>query len=424
MKNVAPACANTIVNERTKEWVPKSFEDFLQELQRIESLFNGNGKLLVFRGHRQREWLLDATFVRSCKSILFGLDVHSRLSKRLAESLDLHRVLLNLFLLKFGVLVRPSSELAELESARDWAAAGLVDTHLHSFSLHFELHGTEIPQRGVPPSGIVEAFNVIEHIGLGLGSRAVHLRGRAFGLQRGEDALHHRIVPDVARPTHAAGHAVVGQEALERLTRILAASIGVMQHRVGCAPPPDRHHERIGDQLRRHRRTHGPAHHPSREEIHDRGDIEPAFGGPEIREVGDPFVVRRGGGERPVEHIRSDGIRRAHRGVRWHPSPSGACTQGGLAHQPLNTMAAAGHAFHEQVVPDPPSTVGAIAGEEAGPHSDQQLLIGPCPDTRRPGPPGIEAGARDTERLTQPSRRPDSPVRRNEGELHSASFAK
>ncbi len=85
MKNVAPACANTIVNERTKEWVPKSFEDFLQELQRIESLFNGNGKLLVFRGHRQREWLLDATFVRSCKSILFGLDVHSRFSKRLAE---------------------------------------------------------------------------------------------------------------------------------------------------------------------------------------------------------------------------------------------------------------------------------------------------------------------------------------------------
>ena len=34
-------------------------------------------------------------------------------------------------------------------------------------------------------------------------------------------ALHHRIVPDVARPTHAAGDAMVGQEALEQLTRIL-----------------------------------------------------------------------------------------------------------------------------------------------------------------------------------------------------------
>ena len=120
MKNVAPACANTIVNERTKEWVPKSFEDFLQELQRIESLFNGNGKLLVFRGHRQREWLLDATFVRSCKSILFGLDVHSRFSKRLAESVDLHRVLLNLFLLKFGVLVRPSSDLEDARDMDPW----------------------------------------------------------------------------------------------------------------------------------------------------------------------------------------------------------------------------------------------------------------------------------------------------------------
>ena len=30
---------------------------------------------------------------------------------------------------------------------------------------------------------------------------------------------------------------------------------------------PDRHHERIGDELRGHRRTHGPADHKSREEI-------------------------------------------------------------------------------------------------------------------------------------------------------------
>jgi hypothetical protein len=106
-----------------------------------------------------------------------------------------------------------------------WAAAGLVDTRLRQFRLPFELHGTEIPQRGVPPPRIVEALDIIEHIGLGLRSRAVHLRRRAFGFQRGEEALHHRIVPDVARPAHATGHAVVGQETLERLTRILAPSI-------------------------------------------------------------------------------------------------------------------------------------------------------------------------------------------------------
>ncbi len=223
----------------------------------------------------------------------------------------------------------------------------------------------------MPPPRIVEALDVIKHIGLGLGSCTVHLRGRAFGLQRGEEALHHRIVPDIACPTHAAGDPVVGQEPLEGLTGILAPAIGVMQDRVRRAPPPDRHHERIGDELGRHRRTHGPAHDPPREEIENRRDIEPAFSGPEIGEVGNPFAVRRGGIKRPVEHIGGDGVRRAHAGIRGHPSPSGAGAQSGVAHEPLNAMEAAGEALHEQVVPDPPRPVGAIAGVEAGPHADQ-----------------------------------------------------
>ena len=88
-----------------------------------------------------------------------------------------------------------------------------------------------------------------------------------------------------------------------------------MQHGIRRTPPPDRHHQRIGHQLRGHRRTHGPPDHPSREEIHDRGDVEPAFGGPEIREVGDPFAVRQRGVEHPVEYIGRHGISRAHRGV-------------------------------------------------------------------------------------------------------------
>lgn len=35
----------------------------------------------------------------------------------------------------------------------------------------------EISPRGVPPPRIVETRDVIEHIGFGLSSRAVHLRG-------------------------------------------------------------------------------------------------------------------------------------------------------------------------------------------------------------------------------------------------------
>src|ERR1022692_2884892 len=58
------------------------------------------------------------------------------------------------------------------------------------------------------------------------------------------------------------------------LTGVLAAPIRVMQPGLGLAPPPNRRHERIGEELRGHRRTHGPADDPSREEIDNRGDVE------------------------------------------------------------------------------------------------------------------------------------------------------
>ncbi|SPP66683.1 hypothetical protein [Nitrospira lenta] len=118
MKNVVPALSTTVVNESAKEWVPRSFGDFLHELQRLERLFNREDNLLVFRGHRKREWLVDSTFVRSIKSKLFGLEEHSKFSRRLSDSMDLHRALLNLFLLKFGTLGHPSKELTDLETAR------------------------------------------------------------------------------------------------------------------------------------------------------------------------------------------------------------------------------------------------------------------------------------------------------------------
>ena len=140
---------------------------------------------------------------------------------------------------------------------------------------------------------------------------------------------------------------MVGQEPLEWLTRILAPAIGVMQDRVRRASPPDRHHERIGDELGRHRRTHGPAYDPSREEIDHRRDVEPPFSGPKRGEVGDPFAVRRGGVNPRLSTLaatacveRTDGIRRRrgrarkaawriNRSMRWRPqakaSPSKSC---------------------------------------------------------------------------------------------------
>ena len=160
----------------------------------------------------------------------------------------------------------------------------------------------------MPPRGIVEALDVIDHVRFGLVSSAVRFVRRAFSFQRGEEALHRGIVPAVAGSAHATGHAVVGQKPLEGLTGVLAPLIRMMQDRLRLTAPPDRHHEGIRDQLRGHNRMHGPANNPPREQVHDCGHVEPAFGGPEIGEIGDPFAIGRLGRKCPIEHIWRDGI--------------------------------------------------------------------------------------------------------------------
>ena len=99
----------------------------------------------------------------------------------------------------------------------------------------------------MPTLRIVETFNVVEDIGLGFISRSIKLPCRSFGLERGEEALHRRIVPHVACPAHGADDAVISHQPLELFAGVLAAPIGVMQQRIGPAASPDRHHQGVGD---------------------------------------------------------------------------------------------------------------------------------------------------------------------------------
>ena len=115
----------------------------------------------------------------------------------------------------------------------------------------------------MPPPGIIEVFDIIEHLGFGLVSRAVGLGCRTLGLQRGEEALHCGIVPAVTGSAYATDHAMVSHEPLEGLTGVLAPPIGVVQDRLRLVAPPDRHHEGVRDQLRGHRRLHQPADDPA-----------------------------------------------------------------------------------------------------------------------------------------------------------------
>lgn len=108
-----PHLSTTTVHPRTLEWIPESFKSLLVEIEHIVESAEKTGSLLLFRGHKDSEWLLDSTFARSVKTTLFQLPSGTRLSKRIVESSEFHPAILNLFLLKFGVLARPSEELEQ-----------------------------------------------------------------------------------------------------------------------------------------------------------------------------------------------------------------------------------------------------------------------------------------------------------------------
>jgi hypothetical protein len=56
---------------------------------------------------------------------------------------------------------------------------------------------------------------------------------------------------------------MIGRQPLDLLAGVSAAAIAVMQQRVRLAAAPDRHHQGVGDELRRHRWVHRPADQPS-----------------------------------------------------------------------------------------------------------------------------------------------------------------
>ncbi len=112
MKIISPSCPDTIVTS-DNEWLPSSFENFLLELDAVIAACEDPAAIL-FRGHAKRAWLLDSTFARSCKAALFGIRPETPLPEKVRQSIDYHRVVLNMFLLKYGVLARPSQELFEI----------------------------------------------------------------------------------------------------------------------------------------------------------------------------------------------------------------------------------------------------------------------------------------------------------------------
>src|SRR5436309_15732746 len=95
----------------------------------------------------------------------------------------------------------------------NWSSPRKVDSQLRVFGL-LVLRRGDVPQRGVTALAVVEDLDVLHD------RRPRGGAGREVGavdqllLQRGEEALHRRVVPAVRPAAHAARDPVPGQEDL------------------------------------------------------------------------------------------------------------------------------------------------------------------------------------------------------------------
>ena len=109
---------------------------------------------------------------------------------------------------------------------------------------------TDLTQRGMATGAMVKHLQILENglSGLGSGSKGVAIH--AFLFDRSEKALHQRIIVTIGFFAHADFHTIAAQKSQISLTRVLAATIGVMQQAWMWSSSAHSHPERIGDQLR------------------------------------------------------------------------------------------------------------------------------------------------------------------------------
>src|SRR5438270_2895052 len=88
---------------------------------------------------------------------------------------------------------------------------------------------TDLSQRGMATGAIVKHLQILENglSGLGSGSKGVAIH--AFLFDRSEKALHQGIIVTIGFFAHADFHTITAQKSQISLTRVLAATIGVMQ---------------------------------------------------------------------------------------------------------------------------------------------------------------------------------------------------
>lgn len=160
-----------------------------------------------------------------------------------------------------------------------------------------------------------------------------------------EEALHRRVVVTVPSAAHRGGRADRGELIDISPGGILRSVIGVMHESAYRSLPLGGHHQRSERQFGPHVIAHRPSHDLARCQIEHGGQIQPAFAGRDIADIGQSHAVLRCCFEALREQVRCNRQIMAAVGRRGLEPATGKRTDAVTAHQPLDTTAAAAAPF-------------------------------------------------------------------------------
>jgi len=124
-----------------------------------------------------------------------------------------------------------------------------------------------------------------------------------FILQAGPETLDDGVIPAVAHSAHAALDVELGEFILVLRAGVLAAAIGVVKDRVHWLSVGQGHFQGFDAEIRVQGVLHAPADDLSAEQVDDAGQVEEAFIGGDVGDIGGPFLIGCGGVEFAVEPV-------------------------------------------------------------------------------------------------------------------------
>src|SRR5438477_5067204 len=256
-------------------------------------------------------------------------------------------------------------------------------------------------ERAVEPLPVIIDFNHLEDCLASLLPALELAVAQEFIFKRAPERFHGGVIVAVALAAHARLDAGLLELLAVRRAGVLRSSIGMMQEAFRRMTLRDGHLQSIQSQAGLQVLLHGPAHDPAAVEIHDRGQIEPAFGGRDVGDVTDPNLIDAFGSSSMGQPIGRDGIIVLAVGGADAKGAAAPRGQALLAHQPFHPLMIAVVAPGSESVSQTRTAVVGFELQEKAFKEQLQLLIELLARAGLTFGPGIVSTARELQRPAQ-----------------------